>query len=183
MMFGPDLARLGDPELAALVAKGNEKAFAEVVRRHQDAVYGFAFRMLHQAQEAEDAAQEAFLRFFKATGQYRQDAGLRAYLIKIVKNICIDIFRKKKPEILDQVPDTPDPDTPLALLEGELTRQAVEDAVAGLPANQRAAVLLRHVEQLSYKQIADVMDLSLGAVESLLVRARRTLKKVLAQDF
>ncbi len=56
MMFGPDLARLEDPELASLVAKGNEKAFAEVVRRHQDAVYGFAFRMLHQVQEAEDAA-------------------------------------------------------------------------------------------------------------------------------
>lgn len=182
MMFGPNPTHLDDPALAELVVKGDEKAFAEVVRRHQDAVYGFAFRMLTQSQEAEDAAQEAFLRFYKTAGQYRRDACLRTYLMRIVKNVCIDMLRKKKPQILADPPDTPDPDTPLDLLEGALTQQALEKAIAQLPANQRTAILLRHVEQMSYKRIADIMDLSLGAVESLLVRARRAVRKMLVKQ-
>ena len=180
-MFGVNPARLADPELVDLVAQGNEKAFAEVVSRHQDAVYGFALRMLGDPQEAEDTAQEAFLRFFKATSRYRREAALRTYLLKIVKNLCIDLFRKKKPELMEELPETVDPDTPLDLLEGALARDVLERAVAGLPANQQTAILLRHVEQMSYSQISEVMDLSLGAVESLLVRARKTLRNVLSE--
>ena len=181
MMFGFSLNRLDDAQLAGLVAKGNERAFTEVLKRHQDAVYGFALRMLNHPQEAEDVTQEAFLRFFKTAARFRQQASLRTYLIRITKNICIDTFRKKRPELIDELPETPDTDTPLALLEGELTRKSVEEAVANLPVNQRTAILLRHVEQMSYSQIAKVMEVSVGAVESLLFRARKVLKQTLSQ--
>lgn len=181
-MFGFNLNRLDDTELAGLVAKGNERAFAEVVTRHQDSVYGFALRMLNHPQDAEDAAQEAFLRFFKTAERFRQQSSLRTYLLRITRNICIDTFRKKRPELLDEIPETPDLDTPLTLLEGALTQKSIEDAVEKLPVNQRMAILLRHVEQMSYHQIATAMEISLGAVESLLFRARRDLKLALLKN-
>lgn len=181
-MFGFSLNHLDDAQLAQLIAKGNERAFAEVLKRYQDAVYGFALRMLNHPQEAEDAAQETFLRFFKTAARFRQESSLRTYLIRITKNICIDIFRKKKPELIDEIPEMPDTDTPLALLEGELTRKSIEDAVQSLPVNQRTAILLRHVENMSYNQIAKAMQLSCSAVESLLFRARQVLKQAVLQD-
>jgi len=181
-MFGFNLNRLDDTELAGLVVRGNERAFAEVVTRHQDAVYGFALRMLNHPQEAEDAAQEAFLRFFKTAERFRQQSSLRTYLLRIARNICIDTFRKKRPELLDEIPETPDLDTPLTLLEGALTQKSIEDAVEKLPVNQRTAILLRHVEQMSYHQIATAMEISRSAVESLLFRARRDLKLALSKN-
>ena len=174
-MFGVRLNRQSDTDLVRLVAEGNDKAFAEILKRHQDAVYGFAFRMLNHPQEAEDAAQETFLRFFKAAGRFRSQASLRTYLIKITRNICIDIFRKKKPTLVEDLPDLQEPDTPLTLLEGAIVAEQLEKAVAGLPVNQRTALVLRHTEKMSYRQISQVMDLSQKAVESLLVRARKAL--------
>lgn len=180
MIFGPRHNLWSDAELIASVAEGDEHAFRELLRRHQDAVYGFACRMLGDPQEAEDVAQETFLRLYRASGRYRQDAALRTYLLRIAKNICIDHFRKKRPELVDELPDSPTQETPLDLLESAITVDRLEKAIDRLPVNQRTALLLRHTEQLSYSRIAEVMDLSIGAVESLLVRARRTLKSGLA---
>ena len=95
MMFDFRHTNRSDSALVVLVAEGNEKAFAEILRRHQDAVYGFALRMLNDPQEAEDAAQETFLRFFRAAGRYRHGASLRAYLLKILKiSVLICIVKK-----------------------------------------------------------------------------------------
>lgn len=173
-------SRCSDTELVARTADGDEAAFRELLVRHQDAVYAFICRMLGDSrQEAEDIAQETFLRLYQAAGRYRANAFLRTYLLRIAKNLCIDHFRKKRPELLDDIPDTPSDETPLDLLEGAITIDRLEKAIAGLPVNQRTAILLRHNEQLSYNRIAEVMDLSIGAVESLLVRARRTVCKLL----
>jgi RNA polymerase sigma-70 factor (ECF subfamily) len=182
-MLGFGYTRLNDEELAGLTARGNEKAFAEILKRHQDAVYGFGLRMLHHPQEAEDAAQETFLRFFKAAGRYRAQASLRTYLLKIMKNLCIDFYRKRKTEPMTGLPEPCEPDTPLDLLEGAVAEKALEAAVAKLPVNQRTALLLRHTEKMTHKEICEVMDLSQGAVESLLVRARKTLRLALSEFF
>jgi len=179
MIFRPRQKSMSDAELVARVAAGDEGAFAELLRRHQDAVYGFACRMLGDPQEAEDIAQETFLRLYRASGRYQANASLRTFLLRIAKNLCIDHLRKKRPELMDELPDTPSEETPLDLLEGALAVDRLEKAMACLPVNQRSALLLRHGEQLAYNRIAEVMELSVGAVESLLVRARRTLRDVL----
>ena len=180
MIFRPRHSRWSDAKLIARVAEGDEGAFGELLRRHQGAVYAFACRMLRDSHEAEDVAQETFLRLYRASARYRPDASLRAYLLRITKNICIDHFRKKRPELMDELPDTTTLETPQDLLEGAITIDHLEKAIDRLPVNQRTALLLRHTEQLSYNRIAEVMDLSVGAVESLLVRARRTMKHSLA---
>jgi RNA polymerase sigma-70 factor (ECF subfamily) len=172
--------RRSDGDLIGRIADGDEGAFAELLRRHRDAVYGFACRMLNDPQEAEDVAQETFLRLYRASNRYRADASLRTYLLKIARNICIDHFRKKRPEIMDTLPETPTEETPLDLLEGAIAADRLEKAIGDLPVNQRTAILLRHTEQLSYQRISEVMDVSTSAVESLLVRARRALRRELA---
>lgn len=182
MMPGFGFRLHSDADLTARVAQGSEKAFAEVMRRHQDAVYSFSLRMLGHPQDAEDAAQETFFRFFRAAGRFRSEASLRTYLLKVVRNICIDVFRKKQPDLVDELPELPDFKTPLDLLEGAMAEERLEKAVAGLPVNQRTALLLRHTERLSYREICQVMDLSQKAVESLLVRARKSLCEAVAQE-
>ncbi|BBO75736.1 DNA-directed RNA polymerase sigma-70 factor [Desulfosarcina widdelii] len=171
--------RRSDADLIVKIADGDEGSFTELLRRHRDAVYGFACRMLGDPQEAEDVAQETFLRLYRASNRYRADATLRTYLLKIARNICIDHFRKKRPEIMEELPETPTEETPLDLLEGAIAADRLEKAIGDLPVNQRTAILLRHTEQLSYQRISEIMDVSIGAVESLLVRARRALRRAL----
>lgn len=180
MIFRPRHNRQRDAELIVRVAEGDEKAFGELLRRHQDAVYAFACRMVGDPQEAEDVAQETFLRLYRAAGRFRPEASLRTYLLRISRNLCIDHFRKKRPELMDELPDQPDAETPHDLLEGAIAMDRLEKSIDRLPVNQRTALLLRHTEQLSYNDIARAMDLSVGAVESLLVRARRTVKSHMA---
>lgn len=179
MIFHPNHSRLSDADLVARVADGDEKAFSELLHRHQAAIYAFACRLLGDEREAEDVAQETFLRLYRTSGRYREKASLRTYLFKITKNLCIDHHRKKRPEPMDELPDTATRETPLDLLEGAMAVDRIEKAINDLPVNQKTALLLRHTEQMPYSRIAEVMDLSVGAVESLLVRGRRTLRQVL----
>ncbi len=179
MIFRGKHSPLSDADLMARVAHGDEKSFSELLHRHQAAVYAFACRLLGDEREAEDVAQETFLRLYRASGRYREEPSLRTYLFKIIKNLCIDHLRKKRPEAMDQLPDTPTRETPLDLLEGIMAVDRIQKAINDLPDNQKTALLLRHKEQMPYSRIAEVMDLSMGAVESLLVRGRRTLRQVL----
>lgn len=179
MILRSGYSQRGDADLVALVAEEDERAFSELLKRHQNAVYGLARRLLKDDQAAEDVAQEVFLRLYRSASRYRPQAALRTFLLRIAKNLCIDYHRKKRPEPIASFPDVPSEETPLDLLEAAIDTARLEKAVGDLPVNQRAAVLLRHTEQLSYRQIAEVMELSESAVESLLVRARRTLRQVM----
>ena len=179
MIFQSSYAKRNDADLVAMVAEGNERAFGELLNRHQNAVYCFARRMLGDPREAEDIAQETFLRLYKFSRTYQPKATLRTYLLRITKNLCIDYFRKKRPELLEEFPEIPNETTPLELLEEAIDADRLEKAIESLPINQRTAVLLRHTEQLSYNQVADVMDITLSAAESLLGRARRSLRNTL----
>lgn len=180
MIFGRSYTLKEDADLVALTSKGDERAFKELLQRHQNAVYGFALRLLSgDTQEAEDVAQETFLRLFRVSANYHPTASIRTFLFKITKNLCIDIYRKKRPELIEEFPDIPEEETPLDLLEKVIEADQLEKAIQALPVNQRAAILLRYKEQISYNQIADIMNLSVSAVESLLVRARQKLRKKL----
>lgn len=177
MWFQGCHADMGDTELVSLVAKGNESAFAEVLTRHQDAVYQFGFRFLGDASEAEDITQETFLRLFRTAERYQPQASLRAFLFRITRNLCIDFIRKKKPELMEVLPESVSHNTPMESLEQAEAIECLNHCIDALPDNQRMAILLRHGSGLCYQEIAHVMGVTVSAVESLLVRARRTLRQ------
>jgi RNA polymerase sigma-70 factor (ECF subfamily) len=170
-------AGVADTELVALVAKGSESAFKELLNRHQEAVYQLVHRFLGDANETEDITQETFLRLYRTAARYQPKASLRTFLFRIAKNLCIDFVRKKRPEPAEQLPEAIDPKTPQDLLECAQAIEMLSNCIDTLPENQRMAILLRHTSGLRYQEIADVMGLTVSAVESLLVRARKTLRQ------
>ncbi|MBU2551031.1 MAG: sigma-70 family RNA polymerase sigma factor [Proteobacteria bacterium] len=159
------------------MAEGDEGAFRELLDRHQPALYRFARRFLQDAVEAEDVAQEVFLRLYRSAHRYRPRAALRAYLFRIARNLCVDHLRKQRPGSMESAPEAVTRETPLTRLESAQAMNRLLQAVADLPENQRAALLMRHDQGLRYREIAEAMEISVAAVESLLVRARRTLRQ------
>lgn len=180
MIFFKRHGKTTDHDLMILVHKGDDGAFEELLRRYQDPVYGFALKMTGDAQEAEDVAQDTFLRLYNMAGRYRPDASLKTFILRITRNLCIDHFRKKRPELMEELPELPMEHTPLDLLEKAIDSRTLDLAIEKLPPNQRAALLLRHFEAMKYAEIAETLDLTVSAVESLLVRARRKLHGFLA---
>lgn len=176
MMFRRRPSGESDAVLVSRAAKGDEPAFRELLDRHQGPVYGFAHRLLKDPREAEDIAQEVFLRLYRTAGTSSFEASVRGYLFRIARNLCIDALRKKKPELMDELPETIDPNTAFDRLDQAESMQRLLAAVSDLPANQQTAVLLRHEQGMNYKEIADALGVSVSAAESLLVRARRTLR-------
>ena len=175
-----------DVRLMRLVAQGDTSAFEQVIERHQALVAGTAARMLGSNSDVEDIAQQVFIRVWKSARRYVPRAKFTTWLLKITRNLVFNELRRAKRRA--QVPLQPDPgaeeiplkdETNLApdasLLEGELQR-AIEEAIMQLPESQRMALVLRRYEQLSYEQIAEVLDLSVPAVKSVLFRARTELR-------
>jgi len=164
------------------VAGGDTAAFEQIVLRHQDAVWRTAYRMVGDRQSAEDLAQEAFLRVFRAAARYLPTAPFRTYLYRIVVRACLDHLRKKRPQLgLDHAQVT-EPGLPVEQ-QTEFGERAdlVHQAVASLPPKQRSAVVLRYYEGLSTAEIADVMRTTAKAVERLLARGRGALQERLAR--
>ena len=174
---GSILTAIKDEQLMLRVAKGDLGAFEEIVRRHQQTAWRVALRFLGDANEAEDIAQEAFLRILAAAPRYKPSATFSTYLFRVVSRLCIDHARKKRPNFDNSLPETvdpsPDPATVLAQKDrDELIRQALEV----LPVRQRMAVILEYYEGLKYDEIAKAMGTTPKAVERLLSRARGALK-------
>ena len=176
--------------LMARVGAGDHAAFRQLVERHQHAVIGTVAKMLGNASESEDIAQQVFLRIWKNAKRYRPDAKFTTYLFTITRNLVFNETRRKsrKKEISSDEREensnltfeaNPDRQPDAELLQAEL-QQAVDDAIASLPEAQRMAVVLRRYEQLSYEEIGDVLHLSVSAVKSLLFRARTNLREGLA---
>ncbi len=165
-----------DADLIARIHNGDKKAFKEILTRYQNSVYGFALSLLHDPHEAEDISQEVFLRLYRTAGSYRSYATLHTYLFRITKNLCIDHLRKNRPETM---PDPPAPAcfrTPYSDLCASELREKIEVLISSLPDNQRAAIHLRHVQGLTYREISESLGVTVRAVESLLTRARRTFR-------
>jgi RNA polymerase sigma-70 factor (ECF subfamily) len=180
-------AEPSDDELMRRAGNGDRLAFADLVRRHLPRVGAIAGRMLASAAEAEEVGQEAFLRCWQKapgwapSGGGGQTALFTTWLHRIVVNLCIDRRRRVAPVPLDEVPEQAD-DAPHALdrLATAETVRRVRAAIGDLPDRQRAALVLCYYEGMSNAEAAAVLEMSVGAVESLLVRARRTLRKTLA---
>lgn len=170
------LAEKSDWDLVRLVADGRESAFRILLERHQNAVFRLICGMLRDSAEAADLTQETFLRFYRNAEKYRPEAALRTFLLRIAKNLCIDHIRRSRPVYMDTPPEAVEEDTPDRAMVRAESLKALNEAMAELPDSQRMAVLLRHGENLRYNEIAEVMDTSVAAVESLLVRARKTLR-------
>lgn len=165
-----------DPSLMAAVARGDWRAFEQLVERHQTTAWRTAWRLVSDRHAAEDLAQEAFLRVFKARDRYQPTAEFRTYLTRIVVRLCLDYLRKGRPAPDSESIQSADPSASPASRAEEAERAAiVERAISELPPKQRAAVVLRYFEGLSGRETADAMETTVKAVERLLARARATL--------
>jgi RNA polymerase sigma-70 factor (ECF subfamily) len=179
-----------DFTLMERIGEEDHLAFRQLIERHQNAVIGTIAKMLGNPSEAEDIAQQVFLRIWKNAKRYRPDAKFTTYLFTITRNLVFNETRRlsrRKEVSSDQreedsnylIEANPDRQPDAELLQAELQR-AVDAAIASLPETQRMAVVLRRYEQLSYEEIAVVLEISVSAVKSLLFRARSTLRESLS---
>jgi RNA polymerase sigma-70 factor, ECF subfamily len=166
-----------DRELMERTAAGEREAFAELIRRHQALVLSIAYRFLGDRAEAEDAAQSVFVRLWESARGYKPDAPLPAYLRTLAVNLCLDLKRKARFVVLVGAPEVPGRDDPGALAEEAERRRALDRALASLAPAQRMAVVLFHMEGLGMREVADLLETSPKAVESLLSRARAALRQ------
>ena len=166
-----------DEQLMQVVADGNLEAFNELLLRYQSFAWKMAYRFLGDAMEAEDVAQESFLKTLEAARSYRPTAAFRSYFYHTLTHLCIDRTRKKQPASIDDIPEAIDPSLSPdeSLIKKELQDQ-IHLALDTLPPNQKAAMILRHYEGLSYTEIAQILGVTPKAVEGLISRARASLQ-------
>jgi len=171
-----------DEELMQSVAKGDLDAFEQIVLRHQKTAWAVANRFLSDPAEAEDVAQDAFLKILAAAPRYRPSAAFRTFLTRVVSRLCMDRARKMHPVYTAAPPELPasDPSASQSAVRTERDT-AIRRALDALPPAQRMAAVLRYYEDLDYRAIADVMDTTEKAVERLLARARIALRAPLSQ--
>jgi len=179
-------------ELMARIVKGDQDAFEILVNRHQTSILNLIYRFIGDRTQAKDLAQEVFIRVWQAAKTYRPEAKFTTWIYRIAANLCFNELksaRRKKwfsfnwsdkggehtgeETLADRAPSAED-----LLLEKERNRQ-ISDALQSLPDNQRIALVLKRYDDLSYTEIAQIIGCSVSAVESLLVRAKRTLQEKL----
>jgi RNA polymerase sigma-70 factor (ECF subfamily) len=169
-----------DGELLALIQDGNGHAFAELVERHTARFYRLAFRYLQNKEAAEDVVQDAFLRLWENPGLWRPDRNTKftTWFYRIVVNLCLDVRKKKKPEAIEDETSIIDERQPVdeTMIQTQ-KQQALEKEIAGLPERQRTALNLCFDQGMSNQEAADIMGLNLKALQSLLMRAKSTLKE------
>lgn len=187
---GVDADDAVDVALMLETAKGNERAFRQLIERHQNAVIGTVARMLNDAHEAEDIAQQVFIRLWNSAPKWRHDAKFTTYLYTIMRNLVFNESRrrsrKKEISLEEQQENHPAAmraDGGLSPDEGMEKRElhrSIDAAIAALPEQQRLAVVLRTFEGLDYEDIAKALDTSVSSVKSLLFRARGVLREALS---
>ncbi|MRU14610.1 RNA polymerase sigma factor [Roseovarius sp. A21] len=171
-----------DEALLVLFANGEPAAARALTLRLTPKAFGHALRLLGNAAEAEDVAQEALLRLWRIAPEWRQgEAKVTTWLYRVVANLCTDRLRRSGRGVaLDAVPEPEDEACgPLDKMQAEARVDALQEALDGLPDRQRQAVVLRHIEGLANPEIADVMEISVEAVESLTARGKRALSAAL----
>jgi RNA polymerase sigma-70 factor (ECF subfamily) len=184
-----------DPDAALMlrVKRGDRAAFAGLVDKYKQPVMNFIYRSLRDEIEAEDLAQNVFLQAWKSRSRYKQTAKFSTWLFTIARNLCLNEIRRRSRHPAEsieeahaehddqprqQYEDKSQIAPPEKLLQVELA-QKIEEALAELPENQRTAILLCRQDEMSYEEIAEVLDCSLSATKSLIHRGRETLKEKL----
>lgn len=190
-----DLPNLPDADVVALAKEGRESAFRELVRRYERPVFSLVYRLVRDKDTAEDLAQETFVKVLNNIERYRPEFKFSSWLFKIANNVAIDHLRKRSLDTVSlegsryatstdemQATSVRAVDTsqsPLEELESRELGGAIERAIGSLRPEYRACILLRHVEDRSYEEIAATLDLPLGTVKTYIHRARHELRKAL----
>lgn len=166
--------------------QGDKAAFGMLIEAYQKPVFNLAYRMLRNAREAEEAAQEAFIRAYTRLDSYDPNRKFSTWLLSITSNYCIDLLRKRRAILLSI--DAPLPahpalmsdraDRPEAQVMAGEQEDLVQSLLDELPDDYREAVVLRYWYDLSYEEIAEVMDTTISAIKSRLFRARRQLAQI-----
>jgi RNA polymerase sigma-70 factor, ECF subfamily len=173
------------------VIKGDQDAFAEIVEIYSNSIYQLGYRMLGNRHEAEDVAQEAFIRAYVNIKSFNQDLKFSTWLFRIATNLCIDRIRKKKPDYyLDAevsgtdgltmysqlASDSPLPENELESLE---LQESVQKEILKLPEKYRSVIVLKYIEELSLNEISEILELPLGTVKTRIHRGREALRQQL----
>jgi RNA polymerase sigma-70 factor, ECF subfamily len=190
-----DLANLPDADVVALAQQGREAAYRELIRRYERPVFSLVYRMVRDRELSEDLTQETFIKVLNHIDRYRPEFKLSSWLFKIANNVAIDHLRRRHVDTisLDGSPHASTPDAieatsidPAADQESALDEMearelggSIEAAIARLRPEYRACIMLRHVEDRSYEEIAATLDLPLGTVKTYIHRARHELRRSL----
>jgi RNA polymerase sigma-70 factor (ECF subfamily) len=168
-------------ELMRRTANGDPAAFRALADAHLTKIMNFSYRLLHDKSDAEDVAQETFLRLWKDAARYEPRARVTTWLHRIAHNLCIDRLRGRREQPSETLDEERTSLEPGGLLDRKQVAGAVEKALAELPERQRAAITLVHYQGLGNIEAAEVLDIGVEALESLLARGRRSLREKLAK--
>ena len=175
--------------------KGDEQAFEQLVIAYEKTVYNLMFRMTGNRDDAFDLTQETFLKAWHAISLFQFDSKFSTWLCRIASNTCIDFLRKEKRRKTVSLTAVDDADEtyeisiadgsldPAAMLEAGCDRQKVYDALQSLPPEYRAVLSLRAIEDMSYEEIGQALDLKVGTVKSRIARAREKMRRRLDGNF
>ena len=174
-----------DQELVQKTLDGDMDAFSVLVQRYQKQIYSLTYRLTNDQEDARDLAQEVFIHIYKVLGKYDQNRKFFSWMYKVATNVCYNSLRRGKPEIsvaLDKVIEIAplmvrNEAQPEEYYERRETQESVRQAVAELPEKYRVPLVLRYLEELSYKEIADYMDLPVTTIETRLYRGKAMLQK------
>jgi len=178
-----------DTQFIDRLKTGEERAFKQLVDQFQTLVFRTVLAIVHNHSNADDVTQEVFIEAFNSIGKFRADSKLSTWLYRIAINKSLNFIRdnkrnhllqslglKKIPEIID---DEHNFDQPFEALQIQQRKRIMEAAIDSLPENQRTAFVLNKIDDLSYKEISEVMNVSISSVESLIFRAKQNLQKKL----
>lgn len=178
-----------EKRLIKKVKKGDHQAFAELVDRYKNSVYTICLRMVGSREEAEDLSQEAFIRAYNHISQFDSDRNFSTWIFRIATNLSIDSLRRKKPSVsLDaEIPGTeglalntilPGGETPPdEQIVRDETEKWIQHEIGELPEKYRSAVILKYIEDLSLKEISEIMNIPVGTVKTRVHRGRELLRK------
>jgi RNA polymerase sigma-70 factor (ECF subfamily) len=189
------IAKLSDVEVVALAQQGKEAAYRELLARYERPVFSLIFRMVRDRETAEDLSQETFIKVLNNINRYSPDFKFSSWLFKIANNLTIDHLRRRRLDTIS-IEGAPDAvtaesaratsiviasanESPLAELESKELGASIERAIAQLRPEYRACIMLRHVEDRSYEEIAEIVKLPLGTVKTYIHRARHELRAAL----
>ena len=186
---------IDEPMLIEKIKKGDTHAFSELVQAYDKKALNFAYRMLRDLNEAEDAVQEAFLRVFDKIHTFHGNSSFSTWFYTILNNICLDMLRKRARggdvvsitqassddhEYELQIEDTAD--GPFELLQKKSALKLVDKALSKVSDEHRAVIVMRDINGLEYEEIAKILNVSLGTVKSRISRARLALRKILEEN-
>lgn len=194
-MLAPDQEPESDQALVLAVREGDATAYRGLVEKYQGRVYSLVYGMVRNREDARDITQEVFVKAYDSLESFRLESSFYTWIYRIAMNRAIDFVRKRKRKESagfeegiatrdgdGDIADVHHTESPSRLLERKRLYARIMDAVEKLPEDQRQAILLRELEGLSYKEIAEVMEIPEGTVMSRLYYARKKLQKLLADE-